>query len=177
MKKPVRPKDPVTSVNSWTLRQTRVAVRPPAPSASLDVNERLAEMVIKHVTGQRSDVANWLRALGCTIILFNDHELLVEGLVNNQRVALTPDLDVVTTCVQLGFAVAGPYWTHVYPRALKIVNKWWTQQTKARKSKSAPTPSTTTPTSSVVHDGDFGTDSDSNTDLDSGNDSDTDDVS
>jgi len=80
---------------------------------------RIADMAMTLSRGDLDTVLAWLRSLGCTVIHVDGatdaapagRAATIDGLTGI-RVGLTPT-DPISCAVQLGFALAGPYWPRV----------------------------------------------------------------
>lgn len=95
--------------------------------------DRLVEFAFKLSDGELDEVQRWLESLGCTEVVRDEGQITVTG-TTGMRVGLVAS-DPNTCAVQLGFAVAGPYWPFAFPDLHKKVNVLWKARVKAAKEK------------------------------------------
>lgn len=105
------------------------------PSVSA-VAERIAELVWKCYDGDFSEASRLIEAMGGEIrreeglLWFRSVDGLV-GAIPSREVGGDP----ITTFVQLGFALIGPFWFSLphFRKAQALVNRQWEQRTKGEK--------------------------------------------
>ena len=97
------------------------------------MEERIADFAIRLAEGDLNGVLEWLRSLGCKDIYQEKESATVTGL-SGVRVGML-SADPVTCAVQLGFALAGQFWPHVYPDLLPMVNRLWRENKERIKVK------------------------------------------
>jgi len=97
---------------------------------------RILEFAFKLRDGDVDSVQAWLTSLGCKDVYRNEKELHLTGLTG-VRVGMIGNQDPITCAVQIGFALAGPFWPHVYPELLSATSKQWKSERDQRKAAEA----------------------------------------
>lgn len=103
-------------------------MRPPAEDA---LEGRIADMAMALSRGDLDAVLAWLSGLGCRVVHVDrvtdgapaGRAATIDGLTGI-RVGLTA-ADPISCAVQLGFALAGPYWPQAYPALLRATEARW----------------------------------------------------
>ncbi len=72
-------------------------------------------------------VVRWLESLGCRLVHHEGGQWTLDGLTH-MRCGLVTGMDPMTTAVQFGFLLSGPFWPHLYPQLLKAVNRLWREK-------------------------------------------------
>lgn len=97
------------------------------------MSKLLEQKIVELAFTPISELPPQLRRLGLQCQLMEPEETI---LIDNgfMRVGFC-ETDPVSKAVQLGYAIAGPLWTSVFPNLLKEVNKEWKIRSKKSRSR------------------------------------------
>ena len=94
------------------------------------VTRRLVEMTF----APPDEVAQWLTRLGMAVDRPEAGVVRIRNPYLNITTAFVAGSDPTTRAVCLAFAIAGPYWTCLFPHLLDMVNREWRSRRRSANS-------------------------------------------